>query len=153
MTPVKFGDSITVNFIGKLDDGTIFDSSEETGPLEFTVGQDGIISGFSQAVVGMEVGESRTVRLEAESAFGPYIKELVQKVDRNQFPAHIKPEVGQVLQVRSEDGLSFPIRVIGLSDQHITLDANHPLAGKPVTFEIQVLDIKNEHQAPAAEAV
>lgn len=141
MGAAKNGDKVKVHYTGKFDDGTIFDSSLETSPIEFTVGEGSIIAGFEEAVVGMSPGESKNTTIEADSAYGPHRKELVLKVERNKLPENMEPQVGQVLQIGRDQGNSIPVTVIDVSESTVTLDANHPLAGRDLTFEIELLEI------------
>lgn len=130
-----------MHYTGKLEDGTVFDTSLGGEPLEFTIGEGEIIPGFEEAVIGMQPGESKTVTVPSERAFGPHRDELVVEVGRDQFPPHLHPEVGQEYQMRQPDGHMIPVRVVEVSEEAITLDANHPLAGKDLTFEVQLLEV------------
>ncbi|MFQ6002736.1 MAG: peptidylprolyl isomerase [Candidatus Zixiibacteriota bacterium] len=141
MTKAKNGDTVKVHYTGKLEDGTVFDTSIERDPLQFTIGQGQIIPGFEQAVVGMEPGESKITKVPADKAYGPRRKEMVLVVDRNQFPVDLKPKVGQHLQSRQADGRTIRVTVTDVSESSVTLDANHPLAGKDLTFDIQLVEI------------
>lgn len=141
MAQIKKGDKIKVHYTGKLDDGKVFDSSREREPLEFTVGDGKIIPGFEEAVIGMQPGESKTIKIEAEKAYGPYREELVAEVEKSKFPENVKPEVGQQLQVKQENGQTIIVTVMGLTDTHVKLDANHPLAGKDLTFELELVEV------------
>jgi peptidylprolyl isomerase len=141
MAGAKYGDTVRVHYTGKLDDGTVFDSSTGRNPLQFTLGEGRIIPGFEKAVVGMNPGESKTVKVPADQAYGPYRKEMVVVVDRDQIPADLKPKVGQELQIRQADGQIIKVTVTDVSISSVTLDANHPLAGKDLTFDIQLLEI------------
>jgi len=140
MSRAKDGDTVRVHYTGKLEDGTIFDSSFEGEPLEFTIGEGRIIPGFEQAVIGMQVGESRSIGIPSDEAFGPHRQEMVMEVDRNKFPTEIDLFVGQQLQVERWDEV-IPVTVAGVSDTVIQLDANHPLAGKDLVFDVELLDI------------
>lgn len=137
----KDGDTIQVHYTGKLDDGTIFDSSLERDPLEFTLGSGSLIPGFENAVRGMQVGESVKVTIPAGEAYGEYNDGLVMIVDRSQLPADLSPAVGQQLQMQQMDGTAAIVVVTEVSEESITIDANHPLAGKALTFEIEVVSI------------
>lgn len=141
MAPAKHGDTVKVHYTGKLEDGTVFDTSTERDPLQFTIGEGQIIPGFEQAVVGMKPGESKTTKVPADKAYGPHSKEMVLEVDRKEFPEHLKPKVGEQLQVRQADGKTMVVSVTGVSESGVTLDANHPLAGKDLTFDIQLTEI------------
>jgi len=137
----KHGDTVKVHYTGKLEDGTVFDTSIERDPLQFTIGQGQVIPGFEKAVVGMNAGESKTTKAPADKAYGPYRKEMLLVVDRNQLPGDLKPTVGQQLQSRQADGRTIRVAVTDVSESSVTLDANHPLAGKDLTFDIQLIEI------------
>jgi|SRR3989339_147447 len=141
MEQAKCGDTVKVNYVGKLDDGSIFYNSAERGPLEFKLGNEEVIVGFEEAVIGMKVGESRTVRVPADKAYGICRKELTAVIPKDEFPKHIKPEVGQVLQITQADGVQIFFRVTDVCDLSVTVDGNHPLAGKDLIYEIQLLEI------------
>ncbi|MDY6905704.1 MAG: peptidylprolyl isomerase [Thermodesulfobacteriota bacterium] len=141
MTQAKTGDTVKVHYTGKLENGEVFDSSQGGDPLEFKIGDGQIIAGFESEVVGMEEGESKTINVEAEKGYGQHHDELVVEVGRDQFPPEINPEVGQQLQVKQEDGQTIPVRVTDTSETAVTLDANHPLAGKDLTFDIEVVKV------------
>ncbi len=141
MAQAKNGDTVKVHYTGKLNDGTVFDSSANRAPLEFTLGQGKVIPGFEHAVVGMEPGESRTTEIPAAQAYGPYQDEMVIQVTRDQFPEDIQPEVGQQLQVQQANGNSFVVNITDITGDQITLDGNHPLAGQDLTFDIELVEI------------
>ncbi len=141
MAKVKNGDTVKVHYTGKLADGTVFDTSDENKPMEFVVGDGKVIEGFDTAVVGMEPGESKTVQIPAEQAYGPRQDKMVMVVDRKNVPPNIEPKVDQMLQVRHNDGTTFMVRVTDVSEKSLTLDANHPLAGKDLTFDILLAEI------------
>lgn len=141
MTQAKNGDTVKVHYTGKLEDGFVFDSSENRDPLQFIIGENQVIPGFEEAVVGMAPGESKVTKIEADNAYGTHREELIQEVDKTLFPDDIELTLGLRLQVRQEDDEVIIVRVIGLSDTKVTLDANHPLAGKDLTFEIQLMEI------------
>jgi peptidylprolyl isomerase len=138
----KDGDTVQVHYTLKLEDGTVFDTSIGGDPLQFTIGDGQLIPGFEQAVVGMSPGESKTVEIPADEAYGPYLEELVMVVDRDQLPEDLQPEVGQQLQIRQPDGQTILVKVIDVSESSVTLDANHPLAGEDLTFDIELVEIK-----------
>ncbi|WP_305043779.1 FKBP-type peptidyl-prolyl cis-trans isomerase [Geoalkalibacter sp.] len=140
MAPVKSGDNAKVHYTGTLDDGTVFDSSREREPLEFQVGAGQLIAGFDEAVVGMTLGETRTINIPAEKAYGPHREELVIDVDRRQFPQNINPEIGQQLQTEDNHGHPLIVTITAIDGDKVTLDANHPLAGKNLNFEIELVE-------------
>ncbi|HEY9616358.1 MAG TPA: peptidylprolyl isomerase [Microcoleaceae cyanobacterium] len=142
MTTAKQGDTVKVHYTGKLEDGTVFDSSADRDPLEFTIGTGTIIPGFEQAVVGMSPGESKTEVIAPDMAYGPYLQEMVVVVDRAQIPEEIEPEVGQQLHIQHDStGQLIPVVITDVSGSAVTLDANHPLAGEDLTFDIKLVEI------------
>lgn len=141
MTQAQPGDTVQVHYTGKLPDGTTFDSSLQRDPLQFTLGQGEIIPGFEQAVVGMTPGESKTETVPSDEAYGPHRDDMLLEVDRQQLPQDMQPQIGQQLQVRRQDGTSVPVVVADVSDSQVTLDANHPLAGQDLTFDITLVAI------------
>ena len=141
MSQAKQGNSVKVHYTGKLDDGTVFDSSVGREPLDFTVGARQLIAGFDEAVVGMAVGEKKTVRIAPEQAYGPHNPEMTLQVPRSQLPAEIQPELGMQLEASQEGGHSMVVTVVEVTDESVTFDANHPLAGKALTFEIEVVEL------------
>lgn len=141
MTQASHGDTVKVHYTGKLEDGTVFDTSVNRKPLEFTIGHRQVIPGFEQAVVGMNPGQSKTTKVPADKAYGPHREELVLKLDCHDFPKHLEPKVGQQLEARHENGDIIQLLVTNVSGSGVTLDANHPLAGRDLTFEIQLLEI------------
>ncbi len=142
MAQAKDGDRVKVHYTGRLDDGTVFDSSMITDPLEFTIGERQVIEGFEEAVVGMSPGESRTVGVSPEKGYGHPRDDLIVTVGRDKFPDDIQPVVGKQLELRRrEDGETFPVTVTDVSESTVTLDANHYLAGKELTFDIRLLEI------------
>lgn len=143
MAQAKPSDHVKVHYTGKLEDGTVFDSSQGGEPLEFTIGGGQIIQGFEDGVVGMNPGESKTVNIPADRAYGPYRQEMVIVVDRDEFPPEISPNIGDQLQMNTPDGQAFIVTVTDVTDTDVTLDANHPLAGKDLTFDIQLVDVED----------
>jgi peptidylprolyl isomerase len=141
MTQAKHGDTVKVHYTGKLDDGTVFDSSADRPPLEFTIGEGMIIPGFEQAVLGMSPGDSKTELIPTDQAYGPYVEDMVVVIDREQMPAEIEPEIGQQLQIQQPSGQIIPVVITDISAAAVTLDANHPLAGEDLTFDIQLVEI------------
>ena len=141
MAQAKTGDTVKVHYTGKLDDDTIFDTSVDREPLQFTIGEGQIIPDFEQAVVGMKPGETKTVQIPSDRAYGPHHEEMVMVVDRQEFPENLKPEVDQRLQVRQQDGQAFVVTVTAVTESKVTLDGNHPLAGRDLTIDIQLAEI------------
>lgn len=138
----KDGNTVKVHYTGKLDDGTIFDTSVEREPLEFTIGAGQIIPGFEEAVRRMQVGQVKTVTIPADEAYGPHNEDMVLVVERDKLPENLNPVVGQRLQKQQENGNMDVVVVTDFSDTTITLDANHPLAGKALKFEIELVEMK-----------
>lgn len=141
MAQAKNGDSVKVHYTGRFDDGTIFDSSREGEPLEFTLGQGTVIPGFEEAVVGMRTGESKTARIAPENAYGPRREEMVVELSRADLPRTVRPQVGQQLQFPQKEGGSIIVQIAEVTDTHIVIDANHPLAGRELIFEIELVKI------------
>jgi len=157
MALAKNGDKVRVHYTGTLDDGSIFDSSEAAGeccgedscgcegnassPMEFVIGEGMLIPGFEQAVVGLEPGQSVKVRIESGEAYGQRVEEMVAVIDRSEIPADINPQPGDQMEVVLEDGSPMPVMVTEVTDKTITLDANHPLAGMDLTFDIRLVEI------------
>jgi peptidylprolyl isomerase len=139
----KNGDTVQVNYTGKLADGTVFDSSVGRDPLEFTLGKEEMIPGFEKAVLGMKVGEKKTVTIPSDEAYGPHLDDMVIKVSRDRIHSDNEPAVGQVLTSTAANGQEIRFTIIAISDNGtVTLDANHPLAGKDLTFDIELVTIK-----------
>ena len=141
MSKAKSGDTVRVHYTGKLEDGTQFDSSAGGDPLEFSLGEGNVIPGFENAVEGMEIGESKSVTIEAEQAYGPRHEQLVQDVPREQLPNDMQPAVGMQLQAQGEDGRTMRLVVTAVEDETITVDGNHPLAGRSLNFDIELVSI------------
>lgn len=141
MNPAKHGDIVKVHYTGKLTDGTVFDSSRGSDPLEFTVGTQQVIPGFERAVLGLGVGEQTTVTVPADEAYGPHRPGLVIEIDRTEFPAEITPEVGMNLRMQQSDGETVRVAVTKINNGKVTLDANHPLAGEDLVFDIELVEI------------
>lgn len=142
MSQVKEKDTVRVHYTGKLTTGEVFDSSLEREPLEFTLGQGMLIPGFENAVVNMKVNEKKTVNIPVDEAYGEKVDELFQKVAKEQLPENIKPEVGMGLVAQNPDGSERQLRVSEVNEDHIVVDANHPLAGQDLVFELELVEIK-----------
>lgn len=143
MTSVKAGDTVAIHYTGTLPDGTTFDSSQGRDPLEFEVGSGTIIPGLDQAIPGMEVGEKKVVKIAPEEAYGPLNPDMRQAVPRDGIPEDIPLEIGTQLQMQTPDGQAMPVTVIDVDEATVTLDANHPLAGKDLQFDIELVSIKD----------
>ncbi len=138
----KSGDTVKIHYKGTLNDGTVFDSSEGRDPLEFTIGEGNIIPGVEEAVIGMAPEDTKTETISPDKAYGDYRSEMVIDVDKSQFPENIDPEVGQQLELKQQDGQTVVVTVTEINENQVKLDANHPLAGKDLTFEIQLKEIQ-----------
>jgi len=141
MTQAKEQDTVRVHYTGKLGDGTVFDTSTERDPLEFTIGDETIVPGFEQAVVGMSPGERKTEEVPASMGFGPVRDELVMDIGRAQFPTDTELAVGERFQASRADGKGLQLTVVEIHDDTVVVDANHPLAGKDLVFEIELVEI------------
>lgn len=141
MSKVKDGDTVKVHYTGKLKDGSVFDTSAEREPLEFKLGEGQLIPGFEKAVVGLDVGESTEVDIPSKEAYGEAREDLIISVPKDQLPDDVEPQVGMQLQVNQPDGQPVPVRIAEVGDTELKLDANHPLAGKDLSFEIELVEI------------
>lgn len=141
MQKPKSGDTVRVHYTGTLDDGTQFDSSRGSEPLEFAMGQGQLIAGFEKAVADLGVGESCTVTLSPEEGYGDVNPAMVQEVSRQLMPEGVELKTGMMLQGQAEDGRVDNFTVVSFTEEVVTLDANHPLAGKALTFEIELIEI------------
>ncbi len=139
---VKKGDTIKVDYEGSLEDGTVFDTSQSHGqPLEFEVGSGQLIKGFDDAVIGMKVGQEKKVVLSPEDSYGQHNPEMLKEIPREQLPKEQEPKVGMGMVIGLPNGSKFPATIAKVSDKTVTLDLNHPLAGKKLTFKIKVAQI------------
>jgi FKBP-type peptidyl-prolyl cis-trans isomerase 2 len=142
MSQVKENDTIKLHYTGKLSDGQVFDSSFEREPIEFKVGEGKIIPGLEKGVIDMKVNEKKTIEIAKDEAYGEASDELFQEVKKDQLPEDIKPEVGMGLVSKNPDGSERQLRVAEVKDDHIVVDANHPLAGKDLVFDVELVEIK-----------
>lgn len=139
----KAGDTVKVHYQGRLKDGTVFDDSvARDEPLVFTIGTGNLIPGFDKAVVGMQPGEEKKVEIPPQEGYGPHLPNLVVSVAKKEFPADLKPVIGQQLQITQDDDKSTVVTVTEITDERVTLDANHPLAGKELHFDIKLIEIQ-----------
>ncbi|GAB6083340.1 peptidylprolyl isomerase [Desulfuromonas carbonis] len=151
MKQAKQGDRVRINYVGRLSDGSIVDSSEDTcedegcgcdsGPLEFVIGDEEVIPGLEQALVGMQAGEKKSVNIPCDLGYGPRDEELVIVVPRSDLPEELDPAVGDVLEVTDDDEGDFAVTVTAVTPESVTLDANHPLAGEDLVFEVELVEI------------
>jgi len=138
---VKKGDKIKVDYTGTFEDGKVFDSSEGKQPLEFEVGSGQIIKGFDDAVTGMEKGQEKEVVIQPADAYGDYNPQLIKKIPRDKLPQGQEPKPGMMLALGTPDGKQFPAKIAEVTDKEVSIDLNHPLAGKVLKFKIKVVDI------------
>jgi peptidylprolyl isomerase len=142
-------DTVKVHYTGTIDDGTVFDQSPEDRPLQFIIGKQEVIPGFEEAVVGMRQGERKTVKIPCDKAYGSSKPELLEKVDRKLISDDVELHLGGQLQITNNDGSLLCVMVREITADTVTLDANHPLADKDLTFEIEMLDVQNPAETPA----
>jgi len=139
--PVENGNKVKVEYKGTLDDGTVFDSTEKSGnPIEFEVGAKAVIPGFESAVLGMEKGEEKDIKIESKDAYGDHNPELVKQIPKDKLPPEAEPKVGMVLLMGLPDGKQMPVKITEISADTVSIDMNHPLAGSNLNFKIKVVD-------------
>ncbi|MFP4444698.1 MAG: peptidylprolyl isomerase [Desulfosudaceae bacterium] len=143
MTQAKHGDTVKVHYTGKLESGETFDSSRDREPLEFTIGNGEIIEGFEESVVGMATGDTKELTIEPDKGYGQYQEELAVEVERSQIPDDIEVAPGQQLQIRQPDGQVINVTVTDVSAETVVLDANHPLAGRDLYFDIELVAVNS----------
>lgn len=136
------GDTVKIHYTGTLDDGTVFDSTIDSDPIEFTIGNGNIIPGFEAAVAGMTLGETKTVTIDPEQAYGHYNDEMTKQVPRSAIPADIDLQEGMILNAESPDGIPISFTVKTLGEEEVTIDGNHPLAGRSLTFALELVEIR-----------
>ncbi|MFN3667485.1 MAG: peptidylprolyl isomerase [Sediminibacterium sp.] len=142
MQQVKKGDTVKVHYHGKLTNGTTFDSSEGREPLEFEVGGGMVIPGFDEGVTGMAIGEKKTIHIPADQAYGPKQEEMIMEFPRDRFPEDMVPEVGMQLNMSNGSGQNFPVTIAEVREVVVVLDANHPLAGEDLIFDLELVAIE-----------
>jgi len=141
MSIAKVGDTVKIHYTGKLEDGTIFDSSADRDPLEFKIGGGQVIKGFDAGVTGMTKDEKKTINIPVDEAYGQPRKEMIVNVPKTQFPDDIKPEKGLKLQMQQPGGQMIVATITDVLEDEVTLDANHALAGKPLVFDLELVEI------------
>ena len=141
MSVATKGNKVKVHYTGKLNDGTVFDSSEDREPLEFVLGDGNMIKGFDTAVQGMELGSNKSVVIPSVEAYGEKREDMMVDIPVDQVPADIKPEIGMDLSIQNQEGQPMPVKVVHVDEEKITLDANHPLAGQDLNFDIKLVEI------------
>ena len=143
------GDKVAVHYTGKFEDGNVFDTSVERGvPFKFEVGAGMVIPGFDAAVIGMEVGDKKTVTIDPENGYGPIDERNVLEVPKKDFPEDMKIELGMMIELHSDQGHVVPAAVVEIGDEKVKLNANHPMAGKTLVFELELLEVGVEIEAP-----
>ena len=150
MSQATNGNVVRINYTGKLTNGTVFDTSKVDGrePLSFRLGQNQVLPKLEEEIIGMSVGEKKTVAVDANDAYGPHQKQAIQKIPRSEIPDGVDLTVGNNLQATGHDGEIVPLRVLAVNEETVTLDANHPLAGHNLTFEIELIEIVKEGNLP-----
>jgi FKBP-type peptidyl-prolyl cis-trans isomerase 2 len=141
MAQARTGDHVKLNYTGKLDDGTVFTTSAQADPLEFTLGNGTMLQAIEEAVEGMKMGETKTVYVPADEAFGPWREELVQEIPKDSLPEEIDLEIGERVWVDQPGTDPVMVSVMDVSDSTVTLDANHPLAGENLVFDLELVDV------------
>jgi len=144
MAEARSGDKVRVRYRGMLPDGTEFDVSPPERPFEFKLGEGAVITGFEKAVLGMNVGETKTVTVPPEEGYGQRRDDLVGRIGRNHLPDDVTPVIGMMLEIRSPEGETLPVRIVAVEEDMVTLDANHEYAGETLTFEIELMEIVGE---------
>ena len=138
------GSKVKINYIAKLEDGRVFDTSNQSNSLEFTVGEKEVIKGLEDAVIGMSIGDKRTISIEPNNGYGPNRDELIFEVEKSKIPKDIELKVGKRIGTKNEiDGTDVKMIVLEITDDYVTLDANHPLAGKVLNFDIELIEVEN----------
>lgn len=141
MIKAKYGDKVKVHYTGKLKDGSVFDSTHEKEPIEFKIGDGNLIQGFENAVIDMETGQSKTEKVPFEVAFGEVNKQLIFELKKDQLPGHLDPKEGDQLEIKQEKGNNVPVVVKKVTNDMVTIDANHPLAGKDLIFDLELVEV------------
>jgi FKBP-type peptidyl-prolyl cis-trans isomerase 2 len=142
MQQVKTGDTVFVHYEGRLKDGTVFDSSSNRDPLEFKVGSGMVIRGFDQGVLGMSVGDKKTIEINVDDAYGPEDPQMIIEFPKDRFPENIKPTEGMQLNMSDANGQNYPFLIVEVKDDLVVLDGNHPLAGEDLIFDLELMEIK-----------
>ena len=139
--PAQDGDTVKMHYTGRLEDGSVFDSSQGTDPLEFTIGEGTVIAGFEQAAIGMAIGETKTVTIPASEAYGQSRPDLIVNIPRSEFPDSLTLEPGQKLNMQHMSGQTITVNIVDVAADSVTIDANHPLAGKTLIFDLELVEI------------
>jgi len=141
MTEAKLGDTVKIHFTGKLQDQTVVETSKDRDPLEFKIGEGDVIPGLEQGVIGMAAGDKKTIAVAPEDGFGQRQEDLVVDLNKSEFPGDVEFAVGAYLNIESSDGKEFQAKVIEIKEETVTLDANHPLAGATINYDVELLEI------------
>ena len=141
MERAKYGDKIKVHYTGKLTNGRVFDSSIDRNPIVFTIGQEQMIPDFEQAFIGMSPGESKRITIDSDKAFGPYREDLLTKINSENISPELEPKVGQRIEASRRNGQKVVVTIIAVNESGVTVNANHPLAGEDLTFDLELIEI------------
>lgn len=141
MVKAKTGDTVKIHFTGKMQDDTVVETTQDRGPLEFKIGEGNVISGLEQGIIGMQVGDKKTLTISPQEAFGLPRQELMVDLNKDDIPEGIKLAVGIHLDIQASDGQSFKVKVVDIKEDTVTLDANHPLAGVTLIFDVELIEI------------
>jgi peptidylprolyl isomerase len=141
MVKAKTGDTVKIHFTGKMQDDKVVETSKERGPLEFKIGEGNVISGLEQGIIGMQVGDKKTLTISPQEAFGVPRQELMVELNKDEIPEGIKLAVGIHLDIQASDGQTFKVKVVDVKEDTVTLDANHPLAGVTLIFDVELIEI------------
>ncbi len=141
MAQAKSGDTVKIHFTGKMQDDTVIETSQERGPLEFKIGEGDVLSGLEQGVIGMQTGDKKSITISPEEAFGQPREDLIVDLNKNEIPKGIKLAVGIHLSIQAADGQDFKVKVVDVKEDTVTLDANHPLAGATIIFDVELVEI------------
>ena len=142
MAGAKSGDTVKINFTGRLEDGTVIETSKDRDPLEFKIGEGNVIAGLEQGVIGMAAGDQKTIVVSPEDGFGQPLEDLVVEIKKSEFPEDVEFAVDAYLNIESSDGKEFQARVVEIKEDTVILDANHPLSGVAINYEVELLEIK-----------
>ena len=143
MAEAKVGDTVKIHFTGKLQDETVVETSKDRDPLEFKIGDGNVISGLEQGVIGMAAGDKKTIAISPEGAFGQPQEDLVVDINKSEFPKNVELKAGAYLNIESSDGKEFKAKVVEIKEDMVTLDANHPLAGATINYDVELIEIRS----------
>jgi len=143
MAEAKVGDTVKINFTGKLQDETVVETSKDRDPLEFTIGDGNVIPGLEQGVIGMAAGDKKTIAISPEDAFGQPQEDLLVDINKSEFPKDVELKAGAYLNIESSDGKEFKAKVVEIKEEMVTLDANHPLAGATINYDVELIEIRS----------